>query len=73
MKGGDSEIRGVVGMTNGRGCEMVGLLVGIGGCQLYFLVPHRFHPESTRIRRNGTGIRRNPPEWHWNRYFGGLL
>ena len=27
MKGGDNEIQGVVGMTNGRGCEVVGLLV----------------------------------------------
>ena len=33
MKGSNDEIQGAVGMTNGRGCEMVGLLVDIGGCQ----------------------------------------
>ena len=30
--------------------------------KLYFLVPHRFHPESG----NSAGFHQNPQEWHWN-------
>jgi len=36
--------------------------MGIQGRRLYFLVPHRFHPESG----NSAGIYQNPQEWHRN-------